>query len=307
MTRICKAIFLFLLVTETLFAQDNASVASGLENFQKKKYKEALADFNQALKSNPANVQALCGSAQVHNALGNSQEALNLAETALKNSPLNDYANYTKGEILLSKKEYNAAIPLFNKALDITPSYFDAYISKSKAYNLMGDIKEAYKILDNAIATFPSSAELFLARGLLNNSREKYSKALDDFNKALKINEHLNSFSVYYNRGIAFSNLQEYDSALDDFNKAAEIEPNNANAFYSRGLANYQLGNYDTAVKDFVRSDQLNPNNPVTYYNLGMAYYKLDDMDDACVYFHKSCGMKNNNACKMIIMVCSGK
>lgn len=307
MSRILKLIFLFFLVTGTMPAQDNASVSSGLENFQKKKYREALAYFNQALNSNPSSIQAICGSARAHNALGNSQEALNLAESALKKSPLNDYANYTKGEILLDAKDYTGAINLFNKTLDITPSYFEAYIGKSKAYNLMGDVKEAYKVLDNAISSYPSSAELFLARGLLNNSKERYSKALDDFDKALKLNESLNSFSVYYNRGIAYSNLQEYDSALDDFNKAAEVEPNNANAFYSRGLANYQLGNYDPAVKDFIRSDELNPNNPVTYYNLGMAYYKMQDPENACVYFHKSCGMKNTNACKMIIMVCQEK
>lgn len=307
MFHILRTTFLFFLLSNQLIAQNTASIISGNENLQKKNFKEALVNFNLALQENPNNIQAISGSALAQNGLGNSQEALNLAESALKISPQNDYANYVKGEILISSKDYAGAISSYNKAISSNNAYFQAYIGKSKAYNLMGDVKEAFKVLDNAIAAFPSSAELFLARGLLNNNKERYSKALADFDKALRINENSNAFSVYYNRGIAYSYLEEYESALTDFNKAAELEPSNANAFYSRGMANYQLGNYEPSINDFLRADELNPNNPVTFYNLGMAFYKMDNIENACVYFHKSCGMKNTNACKMVIMVCSEK
>jgi tetratricopeptide (TPR) repeat protein len=307
MYRSLFSFFLLLLVGSHLIAQNSASIASGNSNLQKKNFKEALTDFTQALQENPSSVQALCGVAQANNGLGNFSEALNFAESALKLAPQSDIANCTKGEILISNKDYAGAIALFNKTIELNKSNFQAYIGKSKAYNLLGDVKEAYKVLDNAIGAFPSSAELFLARGLLNNSKEKYSKSLSDFDKALSLNEKSNTFAAYYNRGIAFQFLEEYESALADFNKAAELEPGNANAFYSRGLTNYQMGNYEPSVNDFLRADELNPNNAVTYYNLGMAFYKLEKLNEACLYFHKSCGMKNTNACKMIIMVCSEK
>lgn len=300
-------IFLFFLTGNQLHGQNAALITSGNENLQKKNYKEALNNFNQALKENPANVQALCGGAQAQNGLGNFTEALSLAESALKLDPQSDLANYAKADILISTKDFAGAINLFNKTLEINKSFFPAYTGKSKAYNLLGDTKEAYKVLDNAIDASPSSAELFLARGLLNNSKEKYSKALSDFDKAIALNEKSNAFAAYYNRGIAFSFLEEYDSAIADFDKAAELDPGNPNVYYSRGLAYYQMENYEPSVNDFLKSDALNPNNPVTYYNLGMAFSKLDKLNDACLYFHKSCSMKNTNACKMIIMVCSDK
>jgi tetratricopeptide (TPR) repeat protein len=307
MFRTLRAIFLLIAVSCQLNAQTSTFINSGNENLQKKNYKEALDYFNKALKENPTNIQALCGSANAQSGLGNAQEAQTLAEAALRQAPKSDYANYTKAEVLLAAKDYAGALNFYNTTIDINTSYFPAYVGKSKAYNLLGDVKEAYKVLDNAIAAFPSSTELFLARGLLNNSKEKYSKALDDFDKAIKLNPVTNTFALYFNRGISYTSLEEYEPAVADFTKAAEIDPSNANAFYSRGLANYQLGNYDVSVKDFLKADELNPNNPATFYNLGMAYNKLEDRDNACLYFHKSCGMKNNNACKMIIMVCSGK
>lgn len=299
--------FIFYFFGSNLIAQNPTLIASGNANLQKKNFKEALNNYTQALKENPSSIQAMCGSALANNGLGNLSEALSLAESALKLAPQSDIANVTKGEILVSNKDYAGAIALFNKATELNKSNFQAYIGKSKAYNLLGDVKEAYKVLDNAISDFPSGAELFIARGLLNNSKEKYSKALSDFDKALSLNEKNNTFTAYYNRGIAYQFLEEYESALADYNKAAELEPSNANAFYSRGLTNYQMGNYEPAVSDFLRADELNPNNAVTYYNLGMAFYKLEKLNDACMYFHKSCGMKNTNACKMIIMVCSEK
>lgn len=306
MFKILNILLLVLLVNNQIFAQSNTLVSSGMEKLQKKNYKEALNDFNSVLKDNPTNLKALCGSAMAQSNLDNTDEALKISESALKINPQSDIANYTKGEILLTRKDYNGAIALFNKAIEINKSHFQSYVGKSKAYNLLGDTKEAYRILDNAIQEFPSSSELFLARGILNNNKEKYSKALLDFDNALKLN-NTNSFGIYFNRGIAYSSLEEYDSALADFTKASELEPTNANAFYSRGLANYQLSNYEASVKDFIRADELNPNNAVTYYNLGMTYYKLEDIENACLYFHKACAMKNTNACKMIIMVCSDK
>jgi len=40
---------------------------------------------------------------------------------------------------------------------------------------------------------------------------------------------------------------------------------------------------------------------------MGMAYFKQNDKRNACERFHKACSMGNNNACKMIILECSGK
>lgn len=307
MLRAFIIVSLFFIHVNQVFTQE-AFVSSGLDKLQKKNYKGALNDFNTALKEDPSNIEALSGSALAYNGLDNNEEAMKMIEAALKENPKSEYANFVKGEILMTKKFYSAAIESFNNALSSKENHFPSIIAKSKAYNLLGDFKEAYKVLDNAILSFPNTYDLYLARGILNNSKEKYSKALNDFDMAINSvigNTNLNSYSAYFNRGIAYSALEEYESALEDLSKACELDPANANAFYSKGLTNYQLGNYEASVQDFIKSDQLSPNNSVTYYNLGMAYYKLEDTANACPYFHKACGMNNTNACKMVIMVCT--
>jgi tetratricopeptide (TPR) repeat protein len=210
-----------------------------------------------------------------------------------------------KGEILYNQKDYPGALKSYEEALMKPDPPAQAIIGKSKSMNQLGNSKEAYRILDEAILKQPASAEFYYARGMLNNAKERYSRSLSDFDKALAVNPNLNPFGNYLNRGIAYLNLEEQESAIKDLSQAIVIDPKSATAYHSRGLAHYQTGDYKESVEDFLKSSELSPNNPVTYYNLGMAYFKLGDKENACVYFHKSCQLENNNSCKMIILNCS--
>jgi Tfp pilus assembly protein PilF len=61
------------------------------------------------------------------------------------------------------------------------------------------------------------------------------------------------------------------------------------------------------AVEDYKKAIECNPDNAALYFNMGMAFFKQNDKRNACERFHKACSMGNNNACKMIILECSGK
>jgi tetratricopeptide (TPR) repeat protein len=180
-----------------------------------------------------------------------------------------------------------------------------ALIGKAKVMNQIGDTKESYRLLDEAIQMDPTNPEYYYARGMLNHSKEKYAKAIMDYDKAISLNPKFNLFGLYLNRGATYLTLKEMGKALDDFTKATELDPKNASAFHSLGLVHYENGDYEEAINDFLKSSDLNPNNASSYYNLGMAYYKSNYIDNACLYFHKACQLQNTNACKMIIMTCN--
>lgn len=307
MQKFCIAISAFLLFTFLLKAQNESDIQAGYDKLQKKNYQGAILDFKKVLDADPNNIQGMCGMALAQNGNGNTTEAMKLADAVISKAPQAYDGYYAKAEISSSQKDYKTATTLYTKALEINSLHALSIIGLSKVSNLQGDIKNAYKILDDAIERQPANADLYYARGILNNSKEKYSKAIDDFDKAISLKSGSNNFGNYLNRGIAHFNLEESDAALIDIDKALELDPENATAHYSRGLVNYQMGNYEEAVKDFNKANELSPNNAVTLYNLGMAYYKLDDIENACMNFHKSCSMNNTNSCKMIILTCSEK
>jgi len=301
-----KFLFAFLLLLSSAygFSQDQLMQAA-YEKLSKRNFEGAVQDFNLILINKPDDIEAICGRAEASINLGKYIEALKDAEQAISYDVNNGRAYSIKGDALFYQKDYQNALKTYEIAIQKKGAPAQATVGKSKVLNQLGNSKEAFKILEEAIGKQPSNAEFYYARGLLNNTKEKYSKALQDFDKVILLNPRFNPFGVFFNRGISNINLSEIENAVKDFSMAIEIDPTNATAYHSRGLALYQLDDYKSAIEDFLKSADISPNNPVTFYNLGMAYNKFGDKENACLYFHKSCQLGNTNSCKMIILVCS--
>lgn len=308
-TAMSKKLFFFLVLLAfamEVYPQVNTLLQTAYEKFDKRNFEGALQDFNQVLLIAPNNTEALCGRADTKINLNDLPGALKDIDQVITLDQNNAKAYVLKGEVYFNQKDYNNALKMFSQAMQSAkepPAL--AIIGKAKSMNQLGYTKEAYKILEDAIADQPNNPEYYYARGILNNTKEKYSKALPDFEKAAKLNRHFNPFGIALNTGIAYLNLEEFDSAIDYLTKAVDLDPTNATAYHSRGLANYSQDYFKEAVEDFLKSYELNPDNPIVLFNLGMAYYKLNDTENACLYFHKSCQSGNTNSCKMVVMVCT--
>ncbi len=205
----------------------------------------------------------------------------------------------------LKKSNFDGALDKVESALVLSPGNTTALAKKISIYYQMNEIKEASKYVDEAILKFPAEAELYYLRGLINISRKKYYKAIDDFNKVFELNQPVEFYKVYLNRAVANTNLQEYELAIEDLSKSIELNSTNASAYHSRGMVYYELKDYNLAVIDFKQAINLSNDNPVTFFNLGMSYYRLEDKESACPYFHKACSLGDKNACRMAFMECA--
>ncbi len=87
-----------------------------------------------------------------------------------------------------AKGQYDRAIALFSKALEINPRYAEAYNNRGIAY----------------------------AKG-----KGQYEKALSDFLKAIEINP-VNA-DIYDNRGITYERLGDKEKACSDWKKACQL------------------------------------------------------------------------------------
>jgi len=299
-------LFSFVLLITILNAncQDDPLLQSGYEKMNSRNFDGAILDFNQLISIKSNNIEALCGRAEAKMNLGNFAEALKDAELAVSFDANSSKALSLKGEALFNLKDYTNSLRNFDLALQKPNSSAMAIVGRAKVMNQMGNAKEAYKILDDAIAHKPSTPDFYYARGILNTTKEKYAKALQDFEKAGQLNSNYNPFGISLNIGIAYLNLEENDKAIESLNKAVELDPKSPTAYHTRGLAHYAQEEFKEAVEDFLKSFDLSPNQ-TTMFNLGMAYYKLNDKENACLYFHKSCQAGNTNSCKMVVMVCS--
>ncbi len=168
------------------------------------------------------------------------------------------------------------------------------------------DDKESLKTIDQAIKQDPSNPSFYYLRGILNNGREKYSKALNDFSNAIDMGAgSLLLYRCYLGRGVSYMKLMEFENAMADLNSSIEKNDTLAVAYYSRAMIHYELKDYEASVQDFQKILRFTEGNGEFYFNLGMAYYRLEDKEQACRNLNKACTLGNTNACRMSLMECA--
>ena len=131
-----------------------------------------------------------------------------------------------KGNDLYEQKNYEEAIQVYTKALELDP--------QNKKYNSI----------------------ILVNRALCFQKLEKYKAALNDANQSLKLNP--NYSRAYVKRAIVHLKLKNFKAAVEDFEKAKKIDPN------SQGIEGYlqdlnkQYGNLENELNlEKSRKDKL--------------------------------------------------
>jgi len=127
-------------------------------------------------------------------------------------------------------------------------------------------------LLNSSKAWAISSAEL-VHLGNVAGRQEKYKEALQDYNKAIKINNE--DADAYYNRGYVLIKLGKYNRAVKDLDRAMTLEPQFAAAYHVQGIAFFYKKKYHEAVRDYSKAIELEPDNVKFYYSRLSAYCKL--------------------------------
>jgi Uncharacterized protein conserved in bacteria len=100
---------------------------------------------------------------------------------------------------------------------------------------------------------------IYKHRGMANFACSQYSGAIDDFTKALELDQK--SYKAAYYRGVVNSVLKQYSNAIDDYTLALSINPYQSFCLFRRGQAYYHIGDYPQALSDCENSLALEPSN----------------------------------------------
>jgi LysM repeat protein len=148
--------------------------------------------------------------------------------------------------------------------------------------------------LDTATPTLPDSkesadAESYFEKGIEFGKQNKFPKAVENFDKAIKLNP--NRADYFASRGHANYYLKQYAKAIDDYTKAIEKNPNFALAYSMRGLSRTRSGRYPQAIEDFNRAIALGPNEADFYKGRGFTYLHLKQPAPMCQDYKKACDL----------------
>ncbi len=169
---------------------------------------------------------------------------------------------YTLGRRAVSSQGAVAAVPFYEQAIELDPSFAAAYVAQATAY-------------ENLLALAPA--------------RENIRKAFELRGKVSE-RERLWIESLYYSMGTL-----ELEKAADVFRVWVNLYPRDPIAHIDLAAANHQLGKYDAATQENLTGLSLDPSYATAYGNLSYEYQCLGRWKDAEVTLKQADDRALNN------------
>ena len=212
------------------------------------------------------------------------------------------------------KKKYVEALESADEIIKQHKNCYRAYAEYAKIYEKLNDWSNVVYSWKNANKYNPDNSTYIIEYGkaLLHNG--KFKKALQEFEKAGKIDKYRPE--IYYYLALAYFRQNRFEDAVKQIEIYRKLSPNDSKAIWlagniykdkgdyekavdvfnqgiksgkiikgyyvGKGEALYELERYGEAATAFTMELDLTPRNPYLYFMRGLAQIARDNKTDAC-------------------------
>jgi tetratricopeptide (TPR) repeat protein len=227
----------------------------------RKDFTSAIADFDQAIKLEPANAENYYLRGHVHLLSRDGMLAAADLNQALQLKPDHVGALMDRGSLRLARSNVAGAREDFAAATKAQPSDPDLELRIAQDYVSARQFADAIEHYDRWIAAYPKDPHIPLA---LNGrcwsravSNVQLDMALADCNAAIK--KTTNS-QLYDSRGVVWLRRGQFDKAIEDFNASLKLQPRNPMTLYGLGVAETRKGLQKEGDKNMQSAVAIAPN-----------------------------------------------
>lgn len=194
----------------------------------------------------------------------------------LENSARGNY-NYgsacqAKAQITKSANEkkalHEASVVALQKAIEIYPTYWDAYNNLSMSYKELGQLDQAIATLNQLVKEQPTYQKGWYNLGADYYAVKDFQSALNAFNQYININN--SNPQIWYFAGMSAGYLNDFSLATKYLENCIKLDPNFIDALLMLGKAYGLLKDLDKSEYYFKRTLQINPNHPEAKQGLQM-------------------------------------
>jgi len=176
----------------------------------------------------------------------------------------------------------------------IDPLYVDALIALADIRRALGQVDEAVKVAQKAVAVAPQNGEACNLLGASLQSSGQSASALEWFEKAATIKP--DDARIHYNRAVALQDLKRRDEAIAAYERSIALDPRLMEVHNNLGLLLIESGNFAAAVEHLRVAVDLKPSSATAWNNLGKALHDAGRFDDALASFDRSIQIDGNYA-----------
>lgn len=206
------------------------------------------------------------------------------------------------GRIKLAKKAIETGLRLH-------PSSISIKIRQAQVLMHEGKLEECLGLLGMAEKIETSNPDLFLTKGGALNLLGDVNKAVEAYEKALKLPiDDLDE--TLYNIGVSFGQSGETQLAIKYLEKACKVNPENEIVLYELGYYYDKDSQFDNSIEYYDKYLDIDPFNHSVWYNIGITYNRIGKFEKAIeaydyaivlnsdflhAHFNKANALANNN------------
>jgi tetratricopeptide (TPR) repeat protein len=262
------------------------------------------------------------------------QSVSTLSAVTQKNKRATAERLYSQGVAMLSRDDYNRALPYFEKAVETDPSYAEAWYQAGFSYGILGRHADALKASKQAAKLRPEWAETYVNIGASSYALQQYKEAADAYKQAIRLED--SKADTQYALGLSLEKLNRTDEEALAYKRALALNPGHAGAIEKLGLSymkqkrwndayaafdqlkiykpeaktyNYlgeslfELGKTEEASEAFNTAVNYNPDLEKARYNLGRSYVKLGNTDMAQVQYEILKAARSDWADRLFVLI----
>jgi len=279
--------FVLAILAVTLFAgcsrdpnvRKQKYLASGKRYFEKKDYRAASIQFQNAIQIDPkysdAHYQLALTDLQLRDWRGGYGELMRTIDLA----PDNAQAQIVLGNLLLAARQFDQAQQHADLVLQKDPKNVDAHMLRAVALSQQQQTDASLKEMQTAIDLDPARAPSYLNMGALEINAKDAAAAEESFKKAVEVDPK--SIQARLALGTFYARQRRWSDAETEFRKAVEIDPKNVGpriVLCRLLLASNQIPQAEEAAKE---TKETLKDSPAAYRLLADVYFQVGDLGKA--------------------------
>jgi tetratricopeptide (TPR) repeat protein len=236
---------------------------------QSGQFKQALIEFDLALKKTPHDAQLWSNRGVVLIQLGQLTQARESIYTSL-NIQHDDQVEQNLINLLIQLNQFKEASEHNNRQLKKNNNSAQLQLNKAKIAAGLNNWDESFEIYSQIINKYPQYLPAYVAYAYELNKQEKYEEAIAINLKALKVDS--NCYPAILNLGIAYNNNKEYENALLYLKKYVNVHQPDMKTWLTIITAQLKTHGWLGARESIILAQEIDPNNILLKFQNGALY-----------------------------------
>jgi len=179
-------------------------------------------------------------------------------EILARRYPDNPEPPWSIGVISMGRRQYAAAVPGLQKALEAEPDYVRAQWALAQVAAWQGDLKKALEIINPLAEKLPKDAfETLNIRGDIYRALARLDDAAADYRRLIELKP--TQLETYVSLALVYEKQGTPDLAKECFEKLVAANADSAPAYLRRAAFRRAHGDFDAALEDCTRARQKDP------------------------------------------------